>query len=281
MPMSGRLLSAGFPLTVHNRSRGKVEEMVGIGARPADSPSEVSGAADVVLTCLPDVAAVEEVFLGPGGLVECSRAGQVLVDHSTVSPAISNKVYEAAASRGACFLDAPISGGVERAGDGTLTLMVGGDTQAFQRALPVFEACGSTIRYVGPAGSGSAVKLINQLLVGVHSVAAAEALLLGIRSGVDPELLLEILDTSWGQSFMLSRNGPVMVARDFADARAPLRLIAKDLDLVEGFAEHSAAPTPMGARALEVVREALAMGHAELDASCVIIPLEEREKRRY
>ena len=276
MPMSRRLLKAGFYLTVHNRSRGKVEEMARLGAYAASSAAEVTTASDIVLTCLPDVPTVERVFLDNDGIVASARPGQILVDHSTVAPSTSRRIAQAAESRGVSFLDAPVSGGVERAADGTLTIMVGGDQGAYQKARPVFEAFGANVRHVGTIGSGSVVKLVNQLLVGIHSVAAAEALLVGAKAGADPQVLLEILSTSWGASFMLSRNGPVMVERDFANARAPLRLVIKDLTLMWEFAREIGSPTPLGDRSLEIAQEAVNSGMEEMDVSCLVLPLEER-----
>ena len=276
MPMSQRLLKAGFHLTVHNRSRGKVEEMVRLGAQQASSPSEVTSVSDIVLTCLPDVPTVESVFLGDGGLVPSARPGQILIDHSTVAPSTSHKIAKAAKTRGAAFLDTPISGGVERAADGTLTIMVGGDQTVLEKAHSVLEAFGANIRYVGATGSGSVVKLINQLLVGIHSQAAAEAMLIGVKAGADPQTIMEILGTSWGTSFMLSRNGPVMIGRDFENARAPLRLIAKDMGLIHEYAREIGVPVPAGDRTLEIVQEAINKGMGELDVSCLVLPLEER-----
>ncbi len=276
MPMSQRLLKAGFDLTVHNRSRGKVEEIARMGAHPAASAAEVTRAADVVLTCLPDVPTVEKVFLGEEGIVATARAGQVLVDHSTVGPSTSRLIAREAETRGASFLDCPASGGVERAADGTLTIMAGGDRATFEKAYPVFEAYGANIRHVGASGSGSIVKLVNQLLCVVHSLAAAEALLLGTKAGADPRTLLDILSTSWGTSFMLSRNGPAMLDRDFAGARAPLKLYVKDLNLAQEFAREIGSPIPAGDRALEIFNEAFERGMGDLDVACLIVPLEER-----
>ena len=276
MPMSRRLLGAGFHLTVHNRSRGKVDEMVRLGAYPASSVAEVTDASDVVLTCLPDLSAVEEVFLGDGGIVASARSGLLLADHSTVGPSTSWKIDRAAAAVGASFLDAPISGGVERAADGTLTIMAGGDQDAFDTARPVFEAYGANVHLVGGTGAGAVVKLINQLLCCVHSQVAAEALLLGVKAGADPTVLLEILGTSWGTSFMLSRNGPVMIDRDFINARAPLRLYDKDLALLRDFASEVGSPTPVGEKTMEIIQKAVEKGMGELDVSCLVVPLEEK-----
>jgi 3-hydroxyisobutyrate dehydrogenase-like beta-hydroxyacid dehydrogenase len=272
--MSRNLLKARYHLTVHNRSRARVDELVQAGAHPANSPQEVSRASDVVLACLPDVAAVEEVFLGNNGVVGAASRGQVLIDCSTVSPATSRRIARAAEAKGASFLDAPVSGGVERAANGTLTIMVGGDEAAFGHAKPILETLGTTVRHVGPSGSGSVVKLINQLLVGVHTLAASEAMVLGVRAGADPRLLLEILNTSWGASFMLSRNGPVMLERTYDDARGPLRLLLKDMSLVDQMARESQVPLHAGSQALGIFQKAAEQGLSELDLSAVALVLE-------
>ena len=274
MPMSRRLLEAGFHLTVHNRSRPKVDELADEGAVGASSAAEVARTSTVVLTCLPDVPTVEEVFLGKDGIASVARPGQVLVDHSTVGPSTSRAIAEAAEAKGASFLDAPISGGVERAAEGTLTIMAGGAPDAFDTALPVFRAYGGNVRRVGGAGAGSVFKLINQLLVSVHSLAATEAMLLGGRAGVDLDALQEVLATSWGASFMLSRNGPVIARRDFEDARAPLRLFVKDLGLAQEYAKALNASSPLGERTLRVVERAMSDGLGELDVSSLVLPLE-------
>ena len=276
MPMSRCLLNAGYDLTVHNRSRGKVDELAKLGAHPAYSPAEVTEACDVVLTCLPDVPTVESVFLDVKGIVQTARPGQILVDHSTVAPSTSNQIAEAASSAGAIFLDAPISGGVERAASGTLTIMVGGDSVAFENVRPVFESYGQNIRYVGGTGSGSVIKLLNQLLCCVHSQVAAEALLLGTKAGADPQVILDILGSSWGTSFMLSRNGPLMMDRSFVDARAPVKLYVKDIGLVRDFAKQIGSPLPLGDHTAEIFFEASDKGMGDLDVSSVVLPIEKK-----
>ena len=161
LPMSYRLLAAGFDLTVHNRSQGKVQEIALAGAWPATSVAGVVREAGVVLACLPDVATSEEIFLGDDGIIANSKPGQVLVDHSTVGMATSKACAAAAEAKGAFFLDAPISGGTERAADGTLVIMAGGPAEAYQRALPSFDAMGTTVKHIGPTGTGTVVKLVN------------------------------------------------------------------------------------------------------------------------
>ena len=276
LPMAYRLLRNGFPLTVHNRSQAKKRQIASDGAHLAGSAAQVTQGADFILACLPDVAAVEAVFLGQDGVIANCRQGQVLIDHSTVGIATSKAIAAAAEERGARFLDAPISGGTERAVDGTLTIMVGGPNEAYQRALPLFQAMGTTIRHMGPSGTGTAVKLVNQLLVGIHSVAAAEALLLAARSGADPETVLEVVDSGWGHSFILGRNAPVMTKREFQGERVQLKMVLKDLQLIRDFARDVDSPTPAGDLSLQLFQEAIQRGLGDLDLAAIVLPLEQQ-----
>jgi 3-hydroxyisobutyrate dehydrogenase-like beta-hydroxyacid dehydrogenase len=276
LPMSYRLLKAGFDLTVHNRSQGKVQEIANAGAHPATSTAQLTRAAHIVLTCLPDIATVEEVFLGENGIIANAQPGQVLVDHSTVGVKTSKACAVAAQRTGALFLDAPISGGTERAANGTLTIMVGGPKEAYQRALPVFQAMGTTIRHMGPTGTGTVVKLVNQLLVGIHQVAAAEAMLLGAKSGADPELVFEVVNSGWGQSFMLARNAPVMLDRNFEGIRTQIKLFVKDLGLIQELAQELNTPIPGGDMAFRLFHEAAERGLGDMDGAAIVLPMEEQ-----
>ena len=274
LPMCYRLLQAGFDLTVHNRSQDKVKRISQDGAWPAQSAAEVTQHAEILLACLPDIAAVEEVFLGKGGIIENARPGQILVDHSTLGVKTSRACADAAEKRGALFPDAPISGSTERATDGTLTIMAGGPQQAYDQALPVFDAMGATVRRIGPTGTGTTVKLINQLLVGIHSVAVAEAMLLGAKAGADPELVFEVLNSGCGQSFISSRNAPAMLDRDFEGVRTQINVFLKDLGLVEELAHELNTPTPAGDVAFKLLKEAVRQGLGEKDGAAVVLPLE-------
>jgi 2-hydroxy-3-oxopropionate reductase len=276
LPMSRRLLQAGFDLTVHNRSQGKVQELAQEGARPARSTAEITRESDILLACLPDIATVEEVFLGPGGVLENARSGQVLVDHSTVGVKTSRACAEAAQARGAMFLDAPISGGTERATDGTLTIMAGGPQEAYEKARPAFEVMGATVRHIGPTGTGTTVKLVNQLLVGLHSLAAAEGMLLGAKAGADPALVFEVVNSGWGQSFMLGRNAPVMMDRDFDGARTQIKVFLKDLGLVHELAQELGVPTPGAELVYQLLGQAEQQGLGDLDGAAIVLPLEEQ-----
>ncbi|MGE3270889.1 MAG: NAD(P)-dependent oxidoreductase [Chloroflexota bacterium] len=272
-PMTRRLLQAGYSVTVYNRTRSVADELAAEGAHVADSPRAVAEASDVVLTCLATPAVVEHIFLGPDGVAHGGRAGQIWVDHSTVSPSTNAQCAEAAAEVGAVFLDAPVSGGPEGAAAGTLAIMVGGDEATFQRALPVFQAMGQNIRRCGPPGAGTAVKLVNQLLVGIHTAAAAEAVVLGVKAGADPQIMLDLISTSYGASRMLSRNLPLQIARDWTPT-TPVSVILKDLRLIHEFADSQGARLLLGGLSLELYKEAVQLGHGDMDMSAMCLPLE-------
>ncbi len=274
LPMSYRLLQAGFDLTVHNRSQPKVREIAEAGAHAAASAAQVTIEADVVLACLPDVAASEAVFLGDDGIIANARPGQILIDTSTVGIATSKACAAAAEAKGASFLDAPISGGTERAVDGSLTIMAGGPRDAYDTALPVFQAMGETVRYIGPTGSGTVAKLVNQLLVGIHSVAAAEAMMLGAKAGADPAMIFEVANSGWGQSFMLGRNAPVMLDRDFDGVRTQIKVFLKDMGLIQELVKDLDVPSPGADLAYQMINQAVEQGLGDMDIGAIVLPLE-------
>ena len=274
LPMSYNLLRAGYDLTVHNRSQEKVRQIADAGATAATSTAEVMERCDVALACLPDVETCEQVVLEEA--LPKARPGQIIVDHSTVGAATSKACAAAAEERGAMFLDAPISGGTERATDGTLTIMVGGPAEAYQRVAPALEVMGAVVRHVGPTGSGTAAKLVNQLLVGVHKVAAAEAMLLAAKSGADPALVFELVNSGWGQSFILGRNAPAMLDRDFEGVRTQLRVFLKDLGLIQEMARDLETPIPGGDLAYQLFYEATEQGLGDMDGAAIVLPMEEQ-----
>ena len=272
-PMTQQLLKAGFEVTVHNRSRGVVDELAGEGARPASTPAEVAQAADFVLTCLPSPAAVEEIYLGDNGIAGGGRPGQVWIDHSTVSPKTNERCAEAASAKGAAFLDAPVSGGPAGAQGGTLTIMVGGDAATFEKALPLFEAMGKNMKHCGGQGTGTIVKLVNQLLVGVHTVAAVEGFVMGVKAGADPKVMLELLGTSFGASAMLNRHVPLMLGRKF-DPATPVNLLLKDLGLIHAFGQELGVRLLLTSSSLELFKEARQLGLGDQDMSAMVQPAE-------
>lgn len=274
LPMARNLLKKGFELHVHTRTRSKAESLEGDGARIADSPAALAARADVVLACLPDPSASKEVFLGGRGIASAARPGQILIDHSTVGPELSRACHRAASEKAAHFLDAPISGGPGGAQAGTLTIMVGGDESAFERSLPVFRALGDTVVHMGGPGAGSVSKLVNQILVGVHTIASCEALLVGTRWGIDPEKLAPVLMGAWGASRMLERNAPLIARREFGRSASPIRNIVKDLEIALELANQMACVLPATNQAARLNRAAADTGMAALDLAAVYQLLE-------
>lgn len=272
-PMTRNLLAAGFAVTIHNRSQGVVAELSKEGATPAGSPRAVAEAADLVFTCLPTPESVEEVYLGADGLIPAARDGQILVDCSTVGPALSRALAAAAAERGAGFLDAPVSGGPAGAEAATLTIMVGGEAEVLERARPALAAMGSNIHHVGPSGSGTVVKLVNQLLVAINMSAVAEATAFGVKAGADPQALLDVLRSSFGGSAMLVRALPLVMERQFAGG-TPVDLILKDLGLIHAVGKELDVRLLLGSVAQEAFKEARALGFGEEDMVALIKPVE-------
>ncbi|MFQ5743144.1 MAG: NAD(P)-dependent oxidoreductase [Acidobacteriota bacterium] len=276
MPMARNLLAKGFDLHLYNRTRSKAESLATEGAMLAASPAELAGRVDIVLTCLADIPASEQVFLGEEGIFSGARPGQVLADHSTVDPGTSRKLYQVAEGMGAHFLDAPISGGSAGAEAGSLTIMVGGEEAAFREALPAFEAMGESIVHMGGPGAGTVTKLANQILVAVHTLASCEALLLGIESGVDAEKLTGVLMSAWGASKMLERNAKLISKRQFGPSAVPIRNLAKDLSIIVELGERMGLALPATKQADLIHRMATEHGMALCDFAAIYQVLEQR-----
>lgn len=205
-PMAGRLLTAGHRVVVWNRTPARAQALHAAGAQVAATPAEAAGAADLVLGCLLDGAAVEQTYLGPDGAAEAARPGQVFVEHGTFAPKLARDLGAFLEARGADFLDAPVTGGPEGAAAGTLTTMVGGSAAALAEAAAVLSGYASRIRHVGGQGAGLELKLVNQMLVSCHVAAAAEAVALLQRREVDLEVAREVLGSGWAASTMLERT---------------------------------------------------------------------------
>jgi 2-hydroxy-3-oxopropionate reductase len=193
MPMARNLMEAGYELVLHNRSPEKAEELGKEGATVAATPREVAEKSDVVITMLPDSPQVREVVAGENGVLEGISEGALLIDMSTISPVVTEELAEALKEKGASMLDAPVSGGDVGAIEGTLSIMVGGEKEDFERARSLFEAMGKTITHVGPVGAGQVTKAANQVVVALTIEAVSEALVLGSAGGVSPQKILEVL----------------------------------------------------------------------------------------
>src|SRR5947209_6581720 len=242
-PMTLNLLKAGYHVTVFARHPGKpeVQEVLDAGAKLAPSPRAVAMASDVVITMVPNSMQVEEVVAGPQGILEGARKGLIIIEMSTIDPTMSGKLAEAAVAHGAHFLDAPVSGGSQGAVNGTLTIMVGGEREIFEQARPVFEAMGKkeNIFHVGPVGSGEVVKIVNNILTGTIAASIAEALVLGVKAGVNVDTMAKIIAVSSGASWQLSNQFPLRAFNGSFQPGFMTDLLHKDLGLaLELSAEH-------------------------------------------
>lgn len=263
------ILKAGFSLIIHNRSRGAVKELVAEGAREAHSPREVAEQSDIVFTNLPDSADVEEVVLAEGGVLEGCRPGMICVDNSTIKPEITRNIAKVLSEAGVFALDAPVSGGDVGAKAGTLAIMVGGPREAYERAMPVFEAMGKTIIHVGDSGAGQVAKACNQIMVAAQMVAMAELLMLAQKSSVDPRRVIEAIRGGAAQCWTLD----VKPQRLFAGERGPgfkAYMMYKDLGIVLDSARTYGVPLPATAVNMQLYEAMLQMGMRELDNSAVL-----------
>lgn len=272
-PMARNLLKAGFPLTVHNRSQGAVQELVAEGAQPAGSPGELAEQVEVVFTCLPGPADVEKVYLGDNGVLTGVRAGSILVDMSTIDPQTHQKIAARAAEKGAGYLDAPVSGGTTGARDGTLTIMVGGAAETLERVMPALQAMGQRIYHIGPVGTGAVVKLINNMMSAINALGVIEGLVLGTKFGIDPELVYEVCSNSSAGSRTLTGTGQAILKRDF-EPGFMIDLMHKDVGLAVALGRSLKVRTLAAALAEQILQEAQAAGLGRAGTAAQIIPLE-------
>ena len=243
LPMAGHILKAGYPLTVYNRTRSKTRALGAEGAAVAASPSEVAANSQMIITMVSDSPDVQEVVAGSEGVLDGIRSGSVVMDMSTISPQVERDLDRQLREKGCALVDAPVSGGDVGAQNATLAIMAGGDREAFDRAVPIFETMGKTITYCGPVGSGQLTKLCNQILVAVTLMGVSEALVFAGKNGLDQRVMVEAVKGGAAGSWQLSNLAPRVVDRDFAPGFM-VDLIQKDLRLVmeSGAAAQAALP---------------------------------------
>ena len=239
--MVSNLLKAGFPVCVWNRTASRMDPFIDQGASAGKSPADVAAQSDIIITCVSDTKDVQAVLTGDEGVLSSLTPGSLIVDMSTISPQTTKELGDLIESKGSFMLDAPISGGSEGAANGTLSIMVGGDTEQVKRAMPYFEAMGKTITHVGPRGAGQAVKLVNQILVVVTMLGVSEALLFAEASGVDLERTLAAVTQGAAGSWMLSNRGPQVIERDWRPGFT-IDLQQKDVRLVLEAADQVGVP---------------------------------------
>ena len=263
------ILKAGFPVVVHNRSRAVVDELVAEGASASDSPREVAAQVDVVFTNLPDTPDVEKVALGEKGIIEGAHAGLIFIDNSTIQPAAARRIAERLAAKNVFALDAPVSGGDIGARNGTLTVMVGGDASALEKAMPVFLAMSKTVTHVGDAGAGQVAKAANQIMVAAQMVAMGELLVFAKKAGVDPRKVVEAIKGGAAQCWSLDVKPP----RLFDGNRNPgfkAHMQLKDLRIVQETAKEYDIPIAGAKTNTELFQQMIDLGMGELDNSAVV-----------
>jgi 2-hydroxy-3-oxopropionate reductase len=263
------ILKAGFPLTVHNRSRAAVDELVAEGAKAAGSPAEVAEQVDVVFTNLPDTPDVEKVVLGEKGILAGAHPDLIWVDNSTIKPASARALSLRLLEKEVLSLDAPVSGGDIGARNGTLAIMVGGPVEALEQVMPVFQTMGKTVTHVGGAGAGQVAKAANQIMVAAQMVAMGELLIFSQKAGVDPRKVVEAIQGGAAQCWTLD----VKPARLFAGNRSPgfkARMQAKDLNIILETAREYGAPLPSAAVDAQLYNAMLQLDMGGLDNSAVL-----------
>ena len=263
------ILRSGYPLVVHNRSRGAVDELTSSGAIPASSPADVARQVDVVFTNLPDTPDVEKVIMGENGILSAAHQGLIWVDNSTIKPAMARLLSQCLLEKGVLSLDAPVSGGEIGARNATLTIMVGGPAQALEKVLPVFQAMGKTVTHVGEAGAGQVAKAANQIMVAAQMAAMGELLIFSQKSGVDPQKVVLAIKDGAAQCWALD----VKPSRLFSGNRKPgfkAYMQAKDMNIVLETAREYGIPLPATAANTQLFQAMLQMNMADLDNSGVI-----------
>jgi 3-hydroxyisobutyrate dehydrogenase-like beta-hydroxyacid dehydrogenase len=272
-PMAGNVLKAGFPMTVFDKHAPAMENLAQAGAHRAASAREVVERSAIVLTCLPASPDVEAAYLEPGGLVECARRGMVLVDLSSVLPSTPRKIEPRAQERGVSFLEAPVSGGVSGARAATLAIMAGGDAAVLDRVRPVLRAIGPNVFHVGPVGAGNTVKAINNMMACVNSLAMMEGVAVGVKAGLDPMTVYEVVKASSGGSKALERIVTAIVPRNF-EPGFKVRLMNKDLETFNTIAKELHVPVSFANVAQRYQQAAMAAGLADQDTSVAMTIIE-------
>lgn len=273
-PMARNLLKAGYQLVVYNRSPGPMNELAAEGATPADSPQAVAEQSEVVITMLPDSPQVRAVVTGEDGVLAGAKVGTLVIDMSTISPVVTQEVARVAQARGVRMLDAPVSGGDVGAQQGTLSIMVGGSTEDFEQARPLFAVLGKTIVHVGGIGAGQVVKACNQVVVALTIEAVSEALVLGSKAGVDPAVIIKVLSGGLAANRVMEVRGPNFLQHDFRPG-FKIALHHKDLGIALAAGREYGVALPVTAIVDQMLQALQQHGQGEQDHSAILTLLED------
>jgi 3-hydroxyisobutyrate dehydrogenase-like beta-hydroxyacid dehydrogenase len=276
-PMALNLVKAGFPVTAFNRTPAKTETLKNAGAKVAATPAEAAAEADFVISIVSDTAAMEEVVLGKGGVLETVRSGAIVIDSSTISPVASGKFACKVMGKGASWLDAPVTGSKHAAEKGDLTYMVGGDREVFDRALPVLQVLGKKHIYCGAHGLGLTAKLSQNVIQSSMVEIFCEGFVLAAKAGLKPQIMMEVIQGSMARASLTDFKAPFIFKGDFTPY-FPLKLMHKDITLALESAYAQNVPMPAAAAVKEVYGAAKAQGKGDQDYAAVVTFLEELAK---
>lgn len=272
--LAASLLGAGFDVRGFDLEEARVRAFEAEGGQRASSPAEVAMDRETIITSLPSVRALEEVVDGHGGLVSAGRSGLVVIETSTLPIAAKEAARERLQVAGCVALDCPVSGTAAQARRGDLVVLASGDHSATERVVPVFEAIGRSWHHVGAFGIGSKVKYIANLLIAVHNMAAAEALVLGRKAGLDPDMVHRVISDSAATSRMFEVSGRLMVDRAYLEGQAKVEILNKDLQIIRAFAASVGAPTPLMSITAEFYTAAMSLGMSSMEDASVALLLE-------
>lgn len=270
--MARNVMNAGFELTVYNRTHERCDELCAQGAKKAMTPREAAQGADVIVSCVSDTPDVVEVLTGENGAIHSAAAGSVVVDMSTISPAVTRELAAQLSQGGVKMVDAPVSGGSEGADKATLSIMVGGESADVERVMPVLKAMGKNIVHVGPIGAGQMTKAINQIIIAGTYWAVAEGMVLGMKAGLDMEKVVSAISGGAADSWVLNHRAEFMVKRDYP-LGFRLRLHKKDLGIGLKAAELNGAGLPLASLVDQVESALIGQGHGDDDVSSMSLAL--------
>ena len=267
-PMSKNLLKAGYSVVVYDVAPGPVADVVAAGATSAASGNELAAQSDVIITMVPDGPDVEAAVLGPNGILEGAKPGSVVVDMSSISPIVAQKVAAACEAKGVDFVDAPVSGGEPKAIEGTLAIMVGGKPEVFERVQPILQKLGSSVTLTGSVGAGNVTKLANQIMVACNIAAMSEALVLATKAGLDPEVVFNAVKGGLAGSTVLNAKAPMVISRNFKPGFR-IRLHQKDLRNALLAAESLKVSLPLTSQVQNMLIALMNEGKGDLDHSAI------------
>lgn len=268
-PMSKNLLKAGHELVVYNRSKASVEELIAAGAKGAESPAEVAKECKVIITMLPNSPHVREVCLGENGIAKTAEEGTVVIDMSSIDPVESKAIGAELNKKGIELMDAPVSGGEPKAIDGTISVMVGGSKENFDKFYDLLMAMAGSVVYVGELGSGNVAKLANQMIVALNIAAVSEALTLAVKNGADPELVYKAIRGGLAGSTVLDAKAPMMMDHNFKPGFR-IELHIKDLNNALNAAHAVSASVPLTSQVMEIMQALKADGNEKDDHSAIV-----------